>query len=132
MTKRRVAISVLGMLVLLSLACTFSRSLEFDMGASTGRSFANFDDETDVRIVTFDFPATAEQGELDFEIDVTSGSASWTLTDPTGEIRAQGALGEGVHHYAESWDFDPVVGEWVLALNLERASGQYTAAWKAK
>lgn len=80
----------------------------------------------------FLFVAQATGGEITFQISMTldAGSAAWTVTDPTGAVRAQGSAAAG-EPVSDEQLFEPIPGAWEVIVETEAATGSYTLLMEA-
>ena len=73
------------------------------------------------------FVAQAASGEVTFQISVSldAGSAAWTVTDPTGAVRAQGSAAAG-EPVSDEQLFESLSGAWEAVVETQAATGSYT------
>ena len=98
--------------------------------SSDSRSRTNFEDRTETRIRILEVRPAMTSNDLRVRVNLTEGSASWTLTDPEGDVRWEEEI-IAPARWNESREFEPIVGEWTLKLSLEKATGGYDVHWRA-
>lgn len=99
--------------------------------APTGYAGVYPDHETGPVLYEYRVGRAAPAVWLHLRVEVASGAMRWTVTDPEGVIRwADGATG-GVH-VDETREMSPVVGTWLLRLELFDASGFYGLHWTTR
>lgn len=76
-------------------------------------------------------PVTATRLELDVHAAATAGEIVWVLTDPSGDVRASGAVISGAS-VGQRRTFPPVAGTWDLRIELREASGSYNLRLRAR
>ena len=117
-------------LALVLIVCMPACSSSGTRSSSDSRSRTNFEDKTETRIRTLEVRPAMTSNDLNMQVNLTAGSANWTLTDPKGDVRWEERIAAPAHRN-ESREFEPIVGEWTLKLSLENATGGYDVHWHA-
>jgi hypothetical protein len=92
------------------------------------RANATLDASSTNERFTYDVTSRMVDTTLQITLVLDGGSASWTFTDPAGEVRWEGQLETG-QRLEEARSFAPIAGLWTLVLNFQEASGEYTLDW---
>lgn len=97
----------------------------FGQSRATGR----LDETTNVEVFTYDVTDRIVRTALQIDVTLEAGTATWTFTDPNGVVVWDGTLNasQGIN---ETRQFDPVVGQWRMELDLQSAVGDYTVLWR--
>ncbi len=123
-SSRSRAAFALALAFLLLAGCGTSRSI------SRHRSDAQFAFRDEAREWSLPVHPNAERLEFSLEVLLTSGAASWVLTDPEGEVRWEGTAEPG-RRVRETRSYSPLEGDWRLTLALDKAGGRYEWLWTA-
>jgi hypothetical protein len=126
--KPRWTFSVILALVLI--VCVQACGSSGTRSSSDSRSRTDFQDKTETKITTMEVRSVMTSNDLRVRVDLTEGAASWTLTDPAGDVRWEEEI-VAPARWNELREFEPVVGEWTLKLSLENATGGYDVHWQA-
>ena len=125
------------MLAAITLACGTVDSIQDvveESGAiqtTTSSITKTFSGDTGQQIETLAVPDGAKVVDLRIKSDLRSGTMSWELVDPAGDIRWEESL-TGATIFFESRRFDSVTGEWRLQIDLAGATGSYDISWEAR
>ena len=123
------------MLVSFTLACGTVDSIQDvveEPGAiqtTTSSITKTFSGDAGQQIETLAVPDGAKVVDLRIKSDLRSGTMSWKVVDPTGNIRWEESI-TGATIFFESRRFDAVTGEWRLQINLAGATGSYDISWE--
>ncbi len=118
------ASAVLVVVVVLLGGCGPSRS------TSRQRSEARFTSRDETLTWRLPVHERAERLAFAFDVSLTSGTAHWTLLDPTGVERVEGA-GEAGRRKQTEHRFEVMEGDWVFVLELTEAGGRYAWDWSS-
>ncbi len=120
---RGVLVAAMTIVVMLALAgCTQSQTQVRSTGNAVGSS-ETYEHSLPV-------PEQADRVELLVELEAASGSVTWTLVDPFGEVRAEQSEVEGEYEGHET--FESIPGDWRLAVTFEDLSGSYDFRLRAR
>lgn len=123
--KRRAGLGLLlVLLVLVQLACAQSISRSGTHSRSEHRSRSDFVAETESRMATLDVRPAMTSVRMDVQVALSDGSATLRLTDPNGEVQWEEEI-VAPANYNKSEGFGAAVGEWILEVSLEGATGGY-------
>ena len=74
----------------------------------------------------------ARRAELQVDVTLTSGSATWKLIDPDGIICQSGEI-SGETPFSQFISIEkPEPGNWKLTFDLHEAAGTFETPWKVK
>lgn len=94
------------------------------------REAVQFEEETSVRVDTYDIAAAESPMEICVRIVVVAGSLEWAFTNPEGkQARSKAAATEQGPHRATHC-FEAAPGRWVFRAQMTGATGQYAVAWR--
>lgn len=127
---RRVLIPLVALIVVLLALVMLINYLPTAPGTyGQSRASGTLNDTTTVEVFTYDVTDRMVRTALQLDVALEAGRVTWTFTDPAGEIVWQGALAE-VESINETRQFDPVVGQWRLELDVQGAVGEYAVLWR--
>lgn len=127
---QRLLFAVIALIVVLvSLVMLINYLPNASGSASRSRASNTLNETTNVEVFTYDVTDDMVRTALQLGVTLDAGSAAWTFTDPTGAVVWQGALATG-QRINETRQFDPVVGQWRLELDVQNAVGDYAILWR--
>jgi len=79
----------------------------------------------------YELSKRAKHLTLSLTLRTSEGAFDYTLIDPHGAVVWQGRVSAG-QSLNETRPLKPVLGRWVLTLEMENATGSYDIAWKSE
>lgn len=79
----------------------------------------------------YELSKKAKHLTLSLTLRASEGAFVYTVVDPRGAVAWQGQVGAG-QSLSETRPLKPVLGRWVLTLEMENATGSYDIAWKSQ
>jgi len=79
----------------------------------------------------YELSKRAKHLTLSLALRASEGAFVYTLVDPHGTVVWQGRVNAG-QNLNETRPLKPVLGRWVLTLEMENATGSYDIAWKSE
>lgn len=127
--RKRTLLIIFGLTIFILAACRFS--LPISQQSATNNMRSQFDQKSETEVHTIEIKDGMTSMNLHGLIKLDSGSATWQVMDPRGDIVWQGE-GEGGEVKINESIRLPKSGTWVLHVDLENAAGSYNLTWKAK
>ena len=98
---------------------------------SVSRTSASFADLNDTRVLELEVRPDRTRIDLQARIRLDEGSMRWTLTDPLGRLRWEGAAVQR-RTIRDQQRFEAIAGTWRLEIEFRDASGEYELEWVAR
>jgi hypothetical protein len=121
MTKKFVLFT-LGTVLVLSFLSGCSRLT--GRSGNTTATRENITNETHTDVITHALPNSAKKFIAAVEMNASSGSFTWELTDPNGAVQWNGQVEAG-QSYDKSRRLPLTPGTWTLKIDMQGASGSY-------
>ncbi len=98
---------------------------------SVSRTSASFADMNDTRVLELEVRSDRTRIDLQARVRLDEGSMRWTLTDPLGRLRWEGAAVQR-RTIRDQQRFEAIAGTWQLEIEFRDASGEYEIEWVAR
>lgn len=123
--KSKFFILFLIILVILLPAC----SVPGTRSGSRSRADSSFTRETTIDEIDLEIKPAMRSHTLELDLEVEAGRLMLELSDPNGELQWSEVF-EAPAKFDETFNLDLIVGDWILKINLEDASGNYSIRWE--
>jgi hypothetical protein len=98
---------------------------------SVSRTTASFADLDDTRVLELEVRPDRTHVDIQARLQVNEGLVRWTLLDPQGRIRWEGASVQR-RTIRDQQRFEAIAGTWQLEIEFRGASGEYEIEWVAR